>query len=511
MLLTLAAIILLGVAVGGWIYLDTRYHHSTQRWSRRDANVVIYEERVAEAEKDDAEQDKVEADHLLLNEVTDEEPETATERHTFILQIAGCILVCVLGFLGYMFWGDLQAPTFERVAQQLGELQDLEPDQKERRVKRLIAQLERRNNSRHRSVASSYYLIFAYAEIKDLEGVIRTHKQAEVNNMTSVASDIFRIHAEEMVHGEVTDDALRVAERVLTTVPNHPNIMQLYGITAFRDQEYEIARNFFERGIRNTQDPVLARQLEIFTDVTNEQLNEDHIGIRLNIDVQIESESNLWLTVFAQTDENEPPLAVVQRPFVRKAMYNIVLDDAVAMLPESLLSDASRVKVVARLTQSQSILSTNAIKEVSSGWLDPSTMPKVSLRLANTATEDGISISVSLGNGITAEDDATVFIIGRAVASQAGEPPLIVKRVMKRDLPLDVVLTVEDAMLPLDELPEDGLEVYARLSRTGNTTRANNDVESNRAQVQVGNSTRLILDEVIQESELIDADSEAGM
>ena len=167
--------------------------------------------------------------------------------------------------------------------------------------------------------------------------------------------------------------------------------------------------------------------------------------------------------------------------------------------------------MIARLTPSQSILSTDAIQEVSSGWLDPSTMPKVSLRLANTATEDGVSISVSLGNGITAEDDATVFIIGRAVASQDGEPPLIVKRVMKRDLPLDVVLTVEDAMLPLDELPEEGLEVYARLSRTGNTTPANNDVESNRAQVQIGNSTRLILDEVIRETDLIEADSEAGM
>ncbi|MXZ54618.1 MAG: hypothetical protein F4077_02885 [Gammaproteobacteria bacterium] len=511
MILTLATILLLAVAVGGWIYLDTRYHHRTKRWSRRHANVVIHEERIAEAEREGAEQDKVEADHLLLSEVTEEELETATEPRSFILQIAGCTLVCVLGLLGYMIWGDLQAPTLERFEHQLAELPNLEPDQQKQKVKKLIAQLERRNNSRHRSVASSYYLIRTYKLINDLDGVIRTHKQAEANDMTSVESDIFRIDAEELVYGEITADALRVAERVLVTVPDHPSIMQLFGVYSYHEQEYVRARNFFERGIRNTQDPSRARVLEELLVWTNEQLDESHVGIRLSVDVQIESESNLWLTVFAQTDENEPPLAVVQRPFVRKAIYNIVLDDAVAMLPKSLLSDASRVRVVARLTPSQSILSTNAIQEVSSGWLDPSTLPKVSLRLANTATEDGISISVSLGNGITAEDDATVFIIGHAVASQDGEPPLIVKRVMKRDLPLDVVLTVEDAMLPLDELPEEGLEVYARLSRTGNTTRANNDVESNRAQVQVGNSTRLILDDVIHESDLIDADSEAGM
>ncbi|MYD45770.1 MAG: c-type cytochrome biogenesis protein CcmI [Gammaproteobacteria bacterium] len=511
MILTLAAIILLGVAVGGWIYLDTRYQQDAQRWSRRDANLAIHAERVAEAERDEAEQDKVEADHLLLNEVTDEEPETPVGPRSFILQIAGCVLVCVLGFLGYLVWGDLQASTLERFGQQLAELPNLEPDQQARQVKKLIAQLERRNNSRHRSAASSYYLISAYTLVDDLDGVIRTHKQAEANNMTSVDSDVFRIHAEEMVYGEVTADALRVAERVLATVPDHPSIMRLFGVMAYRDEEYIKARNFFERGIRNTQDPDLARQLEVYIDVTNEQLNEDHIGIRLNIDVQTVSAPGLWLTVFAQAAENDPPIAVVQRPFVRKTNYNIVLDDAVAMLPHVLLSDANRVRVIARLSPSQSVLSTDAIKEVSSGWLDPSTLPKVSLRLSNRATEDGISISVSLGTGIAAEDDATVFIIGRTVASKDGDPPLIVKRVRKRDLPLDVVLTVEDAMLPLEELPEEGLEVYARLSRTGNTTRANNDVESNRAQVQVGNSTRLILDEVVRETDLIDADSEAGM
>lgn len=511
MILTLAAIILLGVAVGGWIYLDTRYQHSTKRWSRRDANLVIHEERVTEAEREDAEQDKVDADYRLLNEVTDEEPESATRPRSFVLQISGSVLVCVLGFIGYLFWGDLQASMLERLAQKLEELPHLEPDQRKKTLEQLITQLEQRNNSRHRSVASSDYLILAYLHNEDVAGVIRTHKLAEANNMTSIGSDLIRIQAEVTSPSELNADARRVADRVLATEPNEPRIMQLFGITAFHDQDYVTARNFFERGIRNTQDPDRARILEELLNRTNEQLDENHIGIRLSVDVQTVLSPDLWLTVFAQTNENEPPLAVVQRPFVRKAIYNIVLDDAVAMLPQALLSNANRVRVVARLTPSQAISSTDSIQEVSSGWLDPSTLPKVSLRLADTATEDGISISVSLGTGITAEADATIFIIGRAVGSKEGEPPLIVKRVMKRDLPLEVVLTVDDAMLPLDELPEEGLEVYARLSRTGNTTRAYDDVESNRVQVQVGNSTRLILDEVIQEVDLINVDSETGM
>lgn len=511
MILTLVAIILLGAAVGGWMFLDTRYQHRTQRWSRREANLIIHAERVTEAEREDAEQDKMDADYRLLNEVIDEESETATGPRSFVLQIAGCVLVCLLGFLGYLVWGDLQAPNLERIAQQLDELPKLELEQQERQLERIIKRLEKRNNSRYRSVASFDSLIFVHSLVRDFDAIIRTHKLAETNEMSSVMSDLERFEAEVMVNSELTAHARRVAERVLVDAPDHPRVMQLYGFFAVREEEYVTARNYFERGIRNAPNERAAGLLEDLLSQTNEQLDETHVGIRLSVDVQIESDVNLWLTVFAQTDENEPPLAVVQRPFVRKTIYNIVLDDAVAMLPQSLLSDASRVRVVARLTPTRAILSTAALQEVSSGWLDPATLPKVSLRLANRASEDGISVSVSLGTGITAEDDATVFIIGRAVGSGEGQPPLIVKRALKRDLPLDVVLSIEDAMLPLDQLPKEGLEVYARLSRTGNTTRTLNDVESNRARVQVGQSTRLVLDEVIQEMDLIEVDTETGM
>ena len=511
MILSLVAIILLGVAVGGWIYLDTRYQHTAPRWSRREANLRIHEDRLEDAEREDADQDRVEADHLLLNEITDEEPENTTGSRSLVLQITGCVLVCALGFLGYILWGDLHAPALERISKQLEELPKLEPEQRTRELEKLIIRLEQRNNSQRRNVASSEYLIFAYSLKGDLDGVIRTHKLAETNGITSVRSDLERIQAEVTLNDNLNADALQVAVRVLAQVPDEPSIMQLFGITAYRAEEYVNARNFFERGIRNTQDPSRARLLEELLDRTNEQLAEDHIAIRLNIDVEVVSDPDLWLTVFAQSDESEPPVAVVQRPFVRQATYSIVLDDAVAMLPQSVLSETSRVRVVARLSPSRSVMSTDAIQEVSSGWLDPSTLPKVSLRLANTTYEDGISVAVSLGAGITAEDDATVFIIGRAVSSMEGGPPLIVKRVLKRDLPLDVVLTVEDAMLPLDQLPTEGLEVYARLSRTGNTTRANNDVESNRVHVEIGQSTRLILEEVIQESDLEDANTETGM
>ena len=510
MILSLVAIILLALAVGGWLYLDTRYQHRAQRWSRHEANLVIHDERIAEAEKEDAEQDRSEADYLLLNEVTDEEPDTANEPRSFVLQVIGSVLVCVLGFLGYLLWGDLYAPALERVTQQFEELPNLDPEQRTQELEKIISRLEQRNNSRHRSVASVDYLIVVYSLIRDFDGIIRIHKQAETDNMTSVMSDLKRFEAEVLINNDLTADAQRVAQRVLVEVPDHPRIMQLYGFFSSHEREFSKARNFLERGIRKAEDESTARDLEDLVNQVNEQLDETHVGIRLSVDVQIESESDLWLTVFAQTEESEPPVAVIQRPFVRKKRYDIILDDAVAMLPQTLLSDASRVRVVARLTPTQSILSTNAVQEVSSGWLDPATLPRVSLSLTDIATDDGISISVALGAGITAEDEATVFIIGRAVASSDEKPPLIVKRVRKRDLPLDVVLTVEDAMLPLERLPDDGLEVYARLSRTGNTTRAQNDVESNRAQVQVGQSIRLTLDKVIREVDLNNVDSETG-
>ena len=510
MILTLVAIVFLGVAVGGWLYLDTRYHQQNQRWSRRDANRAIYNERIADVDDQDAEQRKVEAGHLLLTEVTEEVPDTTSHPHSFVFQMTGSILVCVLGFLGYLVWGDLQALSLERVTAQFESLPNLEPEQRERKLKNLIVRLERRNTSRRWSVASSDYLIFAYSFNNDFDGVIRTHKLAEQRGTASIPSNLERIEAEFLVHGKLTVDARRVAESVLAEIPDQPFIMQLFGAEAFRQQDYLQARNYFERGVRNTRDPSRAERLEKSITLTNDQLTEDHIGIRLTVDLESLSEIgvDLWLTAFAQTEENQPPVAVIQRPFVRKEKYNIVLDDAVSMLPEALLSNSDRVRVVARLSTTQEILNTNIIQEVSSGWLDPATLPKVSLSFTDMATDDGVSISVSLGAGITADDDATVFIIGRSVDSLDGDPPLIVKRVRKGDLPLDVLLTVDDAMLPLDQLPDEGLEVYARLSKTGNTSRAVNDVESNRTRAQVGQSIHLMLDRVIRDVDLLNTDTE---
>ena len=510
MILTLVAMVFFGVAVGGWLYLDTRYYQQTQRWSRRDANLEIYNERVADGDDQDSDQRKVEAGHLLLTEVSDEVPDTTGHPRSFVFQLTGSILVCVLGFLGYLVWGDLQAPSLEQVSRQFEALPTLEPEQRKRNLENLIVRLERRNNSRRWSVASSDYLIFAYSFNKDLDGVIRTHKLAEQRGASSSLSDLERIEAEILFHGALTPEARRVAEKVLADIPDQPKIMQLFGVEAFREEDYLQARNYFERGVRNTRDPSRARLLEELVIRTNDQLADDHNGIRLTIDLQALSEIgvDLWLTVFAQTEENQPPVAVVQRPFVRKEKYNIVLDDAVSMLPSALLSNTDRVRVVARLSTSQEIVNTNIIQEVSSGWLDPGTLPNVSLSFTDTTSDDGVSISVSVGAGITADDDATVFIIGRAVDSLDSDPPLIVKRVRSGDLPLDVLLTVEDAMLPLDQLPTEGLEVYARLSKTGNTSRAVDDIESNRTHVQVGQSVRLMLDQVVRDVDLLSTDAE---
>lgn len=63
-------------------------------------------------------------------------------------------------------------------------------------------------------------------------------------------------------------------------------------------------------------------------------------------------------------------------------------------------------------------------------------------------------------------------------------------------------------MLPLDQLPTEGLEVYARLSKTGNTSRAVDDIESNRTHVQVGQSVRLMLDQVVRDVDLLSTDAE---
>lgn len=87
-----------------------------------------------------------------------------------------------------------------------------------------------------------------------------------------------------------------------------------------------------------------------------------------------------------------------------------------------------------------------------------------------------VSVHLALGAGIDLPPATTVFLV---VRESGGSPmPLAVKRLTVADLPIDIVLTDADAMMPGRTLSGTGdVEIVARASRTGDVKAAPGDFE----------------------------------
>ncbi len=104
-------------------------------------------------------------------------------------------------------------------------------------------------------------------------------------------------------------------------------------------------------------------------------------------------------------------------------------------------------------------------------------LPALDTASAANAGAPALQVRVRLDGAATVPDDATVFVIAR----QPGGPPMpvAVQRHPVSALPLDIVLDDGDSPMPtqpLSALPE--VELIARISRTGDASRADGDLES---------------------------------
>ncbi len=96
---------------------------------------------------------------------------------------------------------------------------------------------------------------------------------------------------------------------------------------------------------------------------------------------------------------------------------------------------------------------------------------------ASTATVGSVELRLRLGQPASPPAGAVLFIVAR-IPGQAG-PPLAAKRVDSARFPLEVRLSDADAMLPGARISDQsGLDITARLSASGQTTRGAGDYEA---------------------------------
>lgn len=483
--------------VGYWIHLDAKYHLHRRRWTRRDANLAIHEERKSDlsdekvSEETDEREQASDIDLILLDDVGSETTSQTPSPSSGWFPYATAATLAVLAIAGYYIWGDPFAIRLESIRDQAQNAST------EEELDDVIKQLQARNSSRHGDMASASYLISVHFMKEDFESVVQEHKLAEKRGTSSLASDVDRVRAAFQLDGyRITEETQIVVDRILSQVPDHPLILQLLALDSYAINDFPKSREYIERLLRQ---PVGQRVVALFDPIlskVNSNLGTDHVGVRVNLHIENLRTPHQWLTVFAHIDDGSAPIAVVRRANATPGSYALLLDDIVSMVPGRNLSSFDRVAIVARLSPSSNVADVAQASQIQSGWVSPSSNATVSMQLSESVAGNSIAVTVALDQGLEAEADWPVFIIGRRIDTPG--PPLVVKRVLVSDLPISLSLSAVDTMLPETEFPEGDIEVFARVSSSGSASRSENDIESNKVRARLGQTIGLKLDQVVE-------------
>ena len=407
------------------------------------------------------------------------EPAERAGRPPLLTLLIGAVISGALAIGLYALWGEPNAPVLA-MATALMSADDTSAEALVRLEGAISTRLERKPDDGD----GWFYLAHLRMRSSDHEGAAAAFASLHELTGGSEQIDLTWAQASFLAAGGVVDDATQeIVDRVLARRPEHPNMLELLAMDAIRRSSFANAAGYLDRALRQTLSSGRRSLLEETLALTRTRLDAGRPLIEVTVDVA--GPMPPWLTVFARPVAGGMPLAVVRRP--ARATQTVTLDDAVSMSASSPLSAGGQVEVVARLSRTGSAL--DSVAEVVSGPVDATMQPLVHLELTvgpggetrQTLTE--IVVDVSIGPRVGA--DVPVFVIARR--SSTPGPPIAVRRLSAGALPMRVILTDADAMMPGRKLSDlEAVEVLARASLDGTPTAGSGDIESATVTARLG-------------------------
>ncbi len=383
--LVLAAVALLWVPV-----LRSRRAARRDRLSRREQNVAIFRERVAELEAEvaagrmDNEQFaalSVELQRNLLDETAGaaESAGVGVPRTTWVPAVALSIALPAVALVLYDDWGALDdlalSGKMQRVAESGGE------GQRAKAIEDLLAGLEERVRSNPDNLQDRYLLARSYLELgrfveaaKAYEGLVdfageRPELLAEYGQAAFFAAN-----------RTMTEPARRALLRAIELDPANRTALGVLGIGAYEEQRWAQAVEYWERALEATPEGpgrealqrglVSARgRLEAAGGAvaaapvagdpparTRPAIEQPEAAASIRVLVEVAPEVRARVAaatpvfVFARAPQGPPMPLAVARMTVGDLPTLVTLDDSMAMAPMARLSMAEQVNITARIS-----------------------------------------------------------------------------------------------------------------------------------------------------------------
>ena len=162
--------------------------------------------------------------------------------------------------------------------------------------------------------------------------------------------DVYWLQARYLAARGVIDAGTRtIAERLLAARPNHPLVLELFAIDAYRRGEFRPAVDFLSRALAGPLSQTQRASLSISLAQARAQMGDLVPSVDLQVRTLQAPPPHATLFVIARPPGGGMPYAVVRRPGASFPI-TVRLDDAVAMNPARPLSAAEEIQVVVRLS-----------------------------------------------------------------------------------------------------------------------------------------------------------------
>jgi len=267
-------------------------------------------------------------------------------RRTAVLAVA--LLVPVLAALVYWSVGEPAAPQIAGAAEVLR----LDPQHDRVRIERWRDRLEARVAASPGDGQSWFLLGVARLQLGSFGPAADAFASAAERTGSDPNLELYWLQARYLAAGGSLDERSRaIAARLLEARPNHPLVLEMFAIDAYRGGDYRQAVEYLNRALGN--DLARAQTEALLAGLAQARSRMEPLEPSVDVAVSAPADAPREATLFviARPPGGGMPYAVVRRP-ARLLPLEVRLDDTVSMTDARPLSAAEAFEVVVRLSRS---------------------------------------------------------------------------------------------------------------------------------------------------------------
>ena len=288
---------------------------------------------------------EAELGRALLSEYDAEAPPAKASRGW--MWLAAGLAAPLTAIALYLSLGEPDAAMLADASKVMG----LDPVADRIELDRWRARLGRRVQQRPEDAGSWFLLGGIYMADEDYAAAAAAFERAQALTGEDPSIDLHWLQARYLAAGGRLDEgAAALAERILAQNPNQPMVLELLGLEAFRQADYEKAVALFNRGLSNPLEALPRTVLRAGYQAARARLGDVLPAIDVSVAAATPPPEGATLFVIARPPGGGMPYAVLRRP-ASQLPGSFRLDDAVSMNPALPLSAAEQVEVVVRISR----------------------------------------------------------------------------------------------------------------------------------------------------------------